>query len=117
MKDIIHDAVRNALVKDGWTITDDPLDLELEDLFLRADLGGERALAAERGLNTIGVEIKSFLQPSMTSDVYRMIGQFLVYRAVLRETDPQRILYIALPRAAYRMMIGTLGYWLALSEI
>ena len=23
-KDAIHDAVMNALVKDGWTITDDP---------------------------------------------------------------------------------------------
>jgi hypothetical protein len=27
-RDIFHDAVKNALVKEGWTITDDPLFLE-----------------------------------------------------------------------------------------
>jgi hypothetical protein len=26
-KDIYHDAIRSALVKDGWTITDDPFRL------------------------------------------------------------------------------------------
>lgn len=24
-RDIFHDAVKNALIKEGWTITDDPL--------------------------------------------------------------------------------------------
>lgn len=27
--DFIHDAVRNALVKDGWTITADPYTIEI----------------------------------------------------------------------------------------
>jgi hypothetical protein len=26
-KDIYHETVKNALIKDGWTITDDPLKL------------------------------------------------------------------------------------------
>ncbi|MCL4867605.1 MAG: hypothetical protein KJ063_01440 [Anaerolineae bacterium] len=26
-KDLIHEAVHNALLKDGWSITDDPLTL------------------------------------------------------------------------------------------
>lgn len=49
-RDIYHDAVRNALMKDGWTITDDPLRLRLRggrSLFV--DLGAKRLLAAERG--------------------------------------------------------------------
>ncbi len=59
-KDNIHDAVRNALIRDGWTITQDPLFLEYgaEDMFV--DLGAERLLAAERGTEKIAVETKSF---------------------------------------------------------
>ena len=30
-KDLYHNAVRNALIKDGWTITHDPLRLEDND--------------------------------------------------------------------------------------
>jgi len=30
-RDIFHDAIRSALIKDGWTITDDPLTLKLDD--------------------------------------------------------------------------------------
>ena len=42
--DQYHEAVKNALIKDGWTITDDPLTLEFEDVFLYTDLGGDRRL-------------------------------------------------------------------------
>jgi hypothetical protein len=31
-KDIIHDAVKSALIKDGWTITADPYYLKYEEL-------------------------------------------------------------------------------------
>lgn len=33
-KDIIHDAVKNALIKDGWTITADPFRIEYEEFIL-----------------------------------------------------------------------------------
>jgi len=33
-KDVIHDAVRNALVKDGWTISDDLLRLKYSGQFV-----------------------------------------------------------------------------------
>ena len=29
-RDLYHDAVKNALVKDGWTITHDPFIVEIE---------------------------------------------------------------------------------------
>lgn len=41
-RDLYHDTVKNALVKDGWTITHDPLRLRLrrgKSLFV--DLGAE----------------------------------------------------------------------------
>ncbi len=47
-KDIIHDAVKNALIKDGWTITHDPFTIAYEEVSLSADLAAERPIAAER---------------------------------------------------------------------
>jgi hypothetical protein len=43
--DLIHDAVTNALIKDGWTITADPYTIEHEEVTLFADLAAERPIA------------------------------------------------------------------------
>ena len=37
-KDLIHDPVKNALIKDGWTITNDPFRIVYEDADVYADL-------------------------------------------------------------------------------
>jgi hypothetical protein len=58
--DRIHDAVRNALTKDGWLITHDPYVISYEEVTLFADLAAEHALAVQRGDQKIVVEIKSF---------------------------------------------------------
>jgi hypothetical protein len=65
--DIFHDQVKNALVKDGWTITDDPLTIQWGRKKLYVDLGAERLLAAAKSGRKIAVEIKSFITP--TSDL------------------------------------------------
>jgi Holliday junction resolvase-like predicted endonuclease len=62
--DVFHEAVKNALVKDGWTITHDPLALSFGEIDLYIDLGAERVLSAERDGQRIAVEIKSFNGPS-----------------------------------------------------
>ncbi len=49
VRDIYHDAVRRALIKDGWTITHDPLRLDWGGKDMYVDLGAERLLAAEKG--------------------------------------------------------------------
>ena len=81
-RDIYHDAVRNALLKDGWQITHDPLVLKWgwKDLFI--DLGAERLLAAEKDQQKIAVEIKSFTGPSDMADLERALGQYIVYHDV-----------------------------------
>ena len=63
-RDAIHDAVKNALTKEGWVITDDPYTIEYEDATVFIDLGAERVIAAERNGEKIAVEIKSFVGPS-----------------------------------------------------
>lgn len=42
-KDVYHAAVKNALQKDGWAITHDPLRIVFLDAELRADLGVEKS--------------------------------------------------------------------------
>jgi hypothetical protein len=66
--DKIHEAVKRALLKDGWAITDDPYVLEYDGIRFFADLGAERPIAAQRGSRRIVVEIKSFLGPSLIHD-------------------------------------------------
>ena len=44
-KDIYHQAIKNVLVKDGWTITADPYPLEYEDIELFPDLAVEKFIS------------------------------------------------------------------------
>jgi hypothetical protein len=37
-RDLIHEAVKNALIKDGWTILADPYQIEYEDKIVAANL-------------------------------------------------------------------------------
>jgi hypothetical protein len=67
--DTIHNAVRNALVKDGWSITDDPYIIQYRRTVLYADLGAERPIAAERNGQKLVVEVKSFIGASKIQDL------------------------------------------------
>ena len=93
--DKIHATVRNALVKDGWTITHDPFTILYKDVELFADLAAERPLAAERGEQRIVVEIKSFLGPSLQRDWQSALGQYVIYRDLLAVLAPERELFLA----------------------
>jgi hypothetical protein len=68
-RDRFHDCVRNALIKDGWVITHDPLRLPWGKKDLYVDLGAEQLLAAEKGQRQIAVEIQSFLGKSEVDDL------------------------------------------------
>ena len=96
-KDIFHDAVRRALEKEGWKITDDPLFLRFGGVDMYIDLGAERLLAAERNGEKIAVEIKSFVGSSATTEFSTALGQFLKYQLALEEEQPDRLLYLAIP--------------------
>jgi len=100
-RDLIHNAVKNALVRDGWTITDDPYYIKYEGVTLAADLGAERTIAAERGKEKIVVEIKSFVGFSQIQDLKEAIGQYLIYRGYLEVVASERILYLAINDKIY----------------
>src|SRR4051794_2927365 len=96
-KDMFHDCVRNSLIQDGWTITHDPLRLRWGGKDLYVDLGAERLIAAEKSGQRIAVEIKSFVGSSEVDDLERAVGQYVLYRAVLIQTEPERLLFLAVP--------------------
>ncbi|MDF5726291.1 MAG: XisH family protein [Rhizonema sp. PD37] len=102
-KDRFHAAVRIALEKEQWKITDDPLRLEVGGTKFEIDLGAEQLLAAERNLEKIAVEIKTFLSDSPLTDYHAALGQFLNYRLALEISDPTRILYLAVPVFTYEV--------------
>ncbi|MDJ0842825.1 XisH family protein [Crocosphaera sp.] len=100
-KDRFHAIVRIALEKEHWTITDDPLRLDVGGTKFEIDLGAEQLLGAERDEEKIAVEIKSFLSDSPLTDYHAALGQFLNYRLALEISEPNRVLYLAVPVVAY----------------
>ncbi|WP_324616453.1 element excision factor XisH family protein [Lusitaniella coriacea] len=83
-------------------MTDDPLELEWEEITVKIDLGAERLIAAEREEEKIAVEIKSFIGTSAISDFHTALGQFLNYRMMLEVNEPNRFLYLAVPVETYQ---------------
>ena len=96
-KDLFHNAVKQALLKEQWVITADPLIIKIGGVKLELDLAAEKMVAAEKAGRKIAVEIKSFLNPSTITDFHGALGQFLNYRLALQIRDPDRSLYLAVP--------------------
>ena len=101
-RDLFHNAMRNALVKEGWTITHDPYPLSVDDINMAVDLGAEKLIAAIKDQKKIAVEIKSFVGASNISEFHTALGQFLNYQTALDSQEPDRILYLAIPSDTYK---------------
>ena len=84
-KDTYHNLMKEALIVDGWTITDDPY--YIEDIKWEIDLGAEKLIGAERGKTKIAVEVKSFLAPSFSYEFHGVIGQYFNYIINLERFD------------------------------
>jgi hypothetical protein len=100
-KDTYHDAVKNALIQDGWEITADPYFIKYEDAELYADLAAQKPIAAQRQEQKIVVEIKSFIGRSPMYDFHNAIGQYIVYRNLIQITEPEYNLYLAIDDLTY----------------
>lgn len=105
-RDVFHNAVKEALQKDGWLITHDPLSLSVGDVDFYIDLGAEKLLAAERNGEQIAIEIKSFLSNSLVAEFHTALGQFLNYRLALVESAQKRDLYLAITDDVYQVFFS-----------
>jgi hypothetical protein len=106
-RDIFHEAVKSGLLKDGWTIIKDPLELEWEGVTVKIDIAADRLISADRGDEKIAIEIKSFISPSAISDFHTALGQCLNYQIMLEVHEPERNLYLAIPIDAYENFFQT----------
>jgi hypothetical protein len=95
-RDLLHDVVKRALQKDGWIITADPFYLAWSGNKLYIDLAAE-LIIADKPDKRIAVEVKSFLGRSAIHDLEQALGQFLLYEMILRQKEPDRVLYLAVP--------------------
>ena len=100
-RDKYHQIVRNALEKDGWTITDDPLHLRWGKRDLYVDLGAEKLFTAEKNGRKIAVEVKSFIGASEIKDLEDALGQYVLYRNKLKISQPDRKLYLAIRESVF----------------
>lgn len=102
--DVYHDAVKRALVKDGWTITHDPLVLKYKGLHLFVDLAAEKTLNA--GHEKIAVEIKVFGGLSLVSEFEKAVGQYTLYRDLLQRTKSSHELYLAISQKTFMVFFS-----------
>ena len=117
-RDIYHNTVKTALEKDGWTITHDPFPLQIGKKRLSADLGAERLISAEKNLQKIVVEVKSFVGQSDVKDLEQALGQYILYRQILNETKIERDLYLAVSRLTFNSIFTIqLGQMLLTNQI
>ena len=100
-RDFYHDTVKNALIKDGWTITHDPLVLFYGPVSLQVDLGAENLISADKGTEKIAVEIKNFRGESDLNELEKAMGQYTLYREIMATEHPDRKLYLAVEEEAY----------------
>ena len=100
-RDKFHYDVKQALVYDGWKVTDDPLSIKIGTIPIQIDLGAEKIIGAEKDGEKIAVEIKTFGILSFITAFHDAVGQYIVYREALKIIQSDRILYLALPLDIY----------------
>jgi len=69
-----HETVKEAVIKDGWEITDDPYVISYGDRFLFVDLGASGFIGLQQGNKQIAIEIKQFRGQSQVNDLEQAIG-------------------------------------------
>ena len=100
-KDTWHDAVRRALEKDGWTITNEQYNFATGKANFEIDLLAEKLFAAERGNEKIAVEVKSFRTQSPMNKFHEAVGQYDNYLIALEDVEPDRVLFLAIPEGLW----------------
>jgi len=99
--DQCHEQVVRALEKAGWEVVQSPFRLRLFYRFVYVDLEVARGTNGSREQMLL-VEVKCFPDPKNTTrDLYTSIGQYLVYRAMIREKGLPHSVYLAVPETIF----------------
>ena len=115
-KDTYHEGFKNALIKDGWEIIRDPYTIRYEGLKLFADLAGKKLFSAQKKDTNIIVEIKSFLSLSPIHEFQCALGQYLLYRTLLSQINPNYYIYLAIEQEIYETFFQKQAIQLVVKE-
>ncbi|MGK7947128.1 MAG: XisH family protein [Microcystaceae cyanobacterium] len=115
-KDMYHDAVKNALIKEGWTITADPYTIRYQEIQLFADLQIDRTVEAQKEGQPIIVEIKSFISRSPMRELETALGQYIIYRIFLKAIVAEIPVYLAISLKIYQSFFQQKAIQLILKE-
>lgn len=96
-KDIIHDALKQSLLNEGWNIT------EFSCLSSKiVDAIGDCLIHADRKGVKIAIEVNGFsVGPSAISQLHNALWQYINYRGQLALKDRDRVLYLAVSNRTY----------------
>jgi hypothetical protein len=101
--DNCHEQVANALRKASWVVADSPVFLRADGLTFFIDIQAQQVNGSIQQI--IVVEVKCFLDERFDQDeLYRAIGQYLLYRSVLQIRAVQLPLYLAVPSLVYERL-------------
>lgn len=100
-RDRFHFEFKEALQKEGWIVTNDPLVIKIGRIQVQIDLGAERLMAAEKDGEKIAIEIKTFSNVSFITALYEAVGKYVIYRNFLKSFQPERTLFLAMPKVTY----------------
>jgi hypothetical protein len=103
--DLYYDLVKQALRKDGWRITHNPLRLRVpahDTQIGQGEAAEEPLLAAEKDERKIAVAVKSFVGRYDVEDLQMVLARLGRYHIRLHETVPDRAFYLAVRQTTYR---------------
>jgi hypothetical protein len=95
-----------AMQKAGWTVSPKPYVLRLDRKYrLHIDLE-----AQNDDKHIVLIEVKCFSDTKAeTVDLYHALGQYLIYRSLLKQQNLELELFLAVPNHAYRSVFARMG--------
>lgn len=98
--DDCHPQVVHALEKGGWRVDPKSFYLELDEIVVAPDIRAQYINGVAQQI--IVVEVKCFSDEATTQDeLYRAIGQYMIYRNVLKVKQHLFKLYLAVPKPVF----------------
>src|SRR5690348_7693874 len=97
----IYETVKNAVIKDGWTITHVPYVLHWGDRGPISDPEVVREFAAAKNDVQIAVSMFSLPERPQLEDLQYLLGHFVICSTAVKLAEPRRILYTALNVGMY----------------
>ncbi len=113
--DDCHEQVVSALRKAGWNLEAKSYRITLDDFMIYPDIRAWQSNGTAQQI--IIVEIKCFANEDKDQDeLYRAIGQYLIYRNVLKLKQNPARLYLSIPLTVYNRLFALNAIALTIQE-